>query len=875
MADNKQLILSRADAAVLARDFSLAARLYKTLLNEDGSDLNLLMKLGDVYQKSGQNENALAVYKRIPDSAEAANEMGAIYRRMGKYEESVNILEQALVFGGQTGKIYYNLGFTYRQMKEYDNAIRCFEEVLNENPNDVLVFNHIGAIHAERGNHEKAVAAYLRGLKIDQNHPILNLNIAKSYEKLHRKANAIQSYEAALRAKPGMLEAVEGYSNLLIRENKIREAYEVVNNAVRLNPENIDMRVKLGKVYEKQCNYEKAEDQYEAALEINDSHLPALFGLADVQENQHKYDDAVRTMRRAEEMNPTDVPTLKKAAHVLMSANYLPAALDHINRLIEKDDRDVETLNLMGQYYICADDETKRDETFEKIEAIDPQYVDHWRDGAKRYQAKSKYETAEFYLNKVLIKNPQDIASLIVLGEVYEQKGEWEKAMEVFAKANSLGGSNVLVKNAMDRISLKGVEIPQAKVVESPADVSEEGSEVGESVEVAEEENPVEEKLDEESAEEVPVDENSEEETPAENDGFDFEQFGMDNLIEEESDDDLNNMVFDDDNFLDENPVDADETVTNLDDLLQDELPIEAEDENDIVSIPDGSEEEPGEDFSPDSEDDSIEPVFEEEMPENEPELDNLPENILEEPAEEDVMEEESVLPETTAPAEPVKPEEPVPVRTVEAKIAREDLDELRKLTEKAQDAMDKANYAAEKAWLAAQEAADIAHSSRIAANEPAEEETQTEEIHEEENKTPEQLLLERAVKMLPSITKVITDKSAVEQFKPALEMFKKLRELLEYLPDGKKQEFLQSETRLLLDFVIARLSGIPGLYETAKALRDGGLVKAAEDFTEEKEGTELTKKVLDQLCLLVSYIDDNNLRAALMQCADGLYEKL
>ena len=884
MADNN-LILSRANAAVIARDFSLAARLYKSLLNEKPNDIKLLNSLGSVYQKSGNDENALSIYKKIlaiePGNTDAAINLGGIYRRLKRYDDSVAVLEQALMSGGDTAKINYNLGFTFKQKGQFSDAINCFEEVLNINPSDVLVFNHIGAIHAERGDHNKAVAASQRGLKIDQNHPVLNLNIAQSYMKLGKLKSAEQAFESALRSKPGMLEAVEGYSSLLIRENRIKEAYEVVSSAVNLNPDNIDMRVKLGNVYQRQSAFDKAEDQNEAALEQNDSYMPALIGLAETQEQQEKYEDAVRTMRRAEEMNPDNDDVVRKSAHVLISADYLPAAYDKISKLTAKNDEDIESLNLMGQYYICTGEEEKREGVFRKISVIDPQYYLHFREGAIRYRKMGDEGKADDFLQKVLAKNPRDVIALNILGSIYENQKRYDEAARVYAKANAIESSNVITKLALERLK-NHVEIPETEPENVPvAPLTQEETE--DEFDAGGLEINMSDPLPEEQAEAPAEQEAEENEIPeaAESDELDFSKFGMNDLIE---DDENIDSMFDDDSQMnfEDIPIDSSEEVQNLDDLVDDDTPVDAGDDDDLIKIPDGSEDdmpfEDEADFPADTpEEETVSPdAFDSE------ENGFVPEET-EAPAEEaPVIPEESVPePQYTPPPRPVQPYVP------QASINPDDLNELRRLTEKAQDALEKANDAAERAQEAAEHAEDIAQS--VAAEpEPEENEDfiedaklgldslEEERPEEEEIKDPQQLLLERAVKMLPSIVRVISDKATLEQFKSTLEMFKKLRELLEYLPEGKKQEFLQSETRLLLDYVISKLSGRPGLYETAKALRDGGLVKCPdEDYVEPREGIELTRKVLDELCLMISYIDDNNLRAVLMQTADSLYEKL
>ena len=105
-------------------------------------------------------------------------------------------------------------------MGKYDDALNCFNRVVEENPEDVLAFNHIGSIYALKNQNKDAVSSYLRGLKIDPNHPILHLNLAKSYDALGEFEKAQSEYEAALKTKPGWLEAIENYADLLLKKTR-------------------------------------------------------------------------------------------------------------------------------------------------------------------------------------------------------------------------------------------------------------------------------------------------------------------------------------------------------------------------------------------------------------------------------------------------------------------------------------------------------------------------------------------------------------------------------------------------------------------------------------------------------------------------------
>ena len=54
--NEKNLILTRAQGAVIARDFTTAAVLYKQLLRDEPSNVDYLKELGSIYVKNNEDE---------------------------------------------------------------------------------------------------------------------------------------------------------------------------------------------------------------------------------------------------------------------------------------------------------------------------------------------------------------------------------------------------------------------------------------------------------------------------------------------------------------------------------------------------------------------------------------------------------------------------------------------------------------------------------------------------------------------------------------------------------------------------------------------------------------------------------------------------
>ena len=103
------LLKSRADAAVLSRDFALAVRLYNSLLQQSPDDVSIMEKLGSVYVKSGDDKKALPYYIKInqikPNDFNTLNSLGGIYRRLKQYDESIKVLKEALNLGKDIAQV--------------------------------------------------------------------------------------------------------------------------------------------------------------------------------------------------------------------------------------------------------------------------------------------------------------------------------------------------------------------------------------------------------------------------------------------------------------------------------------------------------------------------------------------------------------------------------------------------------------------------------------------------------------------------------------------------------------------------------------------------------------------------------------------------
>ena len=889
----KGLLLSRAQAAVISRDFALAVKLYKTLLKDEPDNLVYLKELGNIHVKNGEDEKAIPYFEQIitfhSQDVDAMISLGAIYRRLQRYEDSIIILNRALDEGENGAMLNYTLGFTYKEMKQYDDAIDCFEIAISENPTDVLAYNHLGSIYLERKEYQKSINSFKRGLQIDQNHPIINYNLARCYEEANLYSDAIRCFEIALKTKPGWIDAIRDFSELLVKCQRSKEASDLVTHAIDLHPNDSKLLSLLGKIYLDQYDYLSAEDAFKKAYSNNNNDIQILSGLAEALEKGEKIQESLEAVISALETEPENKDVRKQYVHVLLSAREYDKAHESLKELYkETGDEDVQVLDLCEQYYICVDEDERSQQIHERINKVDKKYNKHMLNAAERFIQKGKDHQAEEMAKNFIEKEAQNPDGYNTLAKVYISQNKLPEAIETYNKSQSLKKPNVLaskqVQNLQKRLNVASQnQIPQDEVVAPQEEIKEE------------ELNP--------------------ELLSDENEVFDFEKMGdnipfKEELIEEEDDffaPDLKDVADEEIDVFEnkeEDPLSTEQELLSAADEKPESLegyvpPIAESDENDdfdfdVMGDNPACEEEITENSNEDEDDLAALLDQNEFVPQNEPV--SVPNQTMSSQnqasiddklqlAEQKLQEAENLQLSALDTANKVM-ESVIDAQKVAQKIAEEQQNLIEEQKNQLNEQIELSKN---------QEEQEEESLNDILENDDIFEEEVKEEIIDDKNETEiseegvvtEQIpnedspenLVQTVQYLLPKIERILEDDELALQYTSELELFKKLLDLCEFLPEDIKKEFLTSKVRLQIEYVIAKMSGKPGLLKTAHSLLKSGVISDSYVATTSEEEMNVTNEVLfnliDYTKKLSEDLEDKSLAEGLQTYADSVLEQI
>ncbi len=127
--------LNNATAAL--KQYQVAMNTPKNNVSEEQTYFNFAV----TQMKNNNLEMAIDYFKKVlklnPNNYRAMNNIGAIYVREGKYDESITILEQALKINPNYFEAMLNAGIAYQKKGRFDVSLTYFNRVLAGNPKEV------------------------------------------------------------------------------------------------------------------------------------------------------------------------------------------------------------------------------------------------------------------------------------------------------------------------------------------------------------------------------------------------------------------------------------------------------------------------------------------------------------------------------------------------------------------------------------------------------------------------------------------------------------------------------------------------------------------------------------------------------------------
>jgi Flp pilus assembly protein TadD len=176
------------------------------------------------------------------------------------------------------------LGSSYLEVGRLDEAIRELEEAVRLDPNQAQAHNFLGGAYFNARRLDDAIRHLRRATALAPRDAPLHFNLGRVLDVAGRSAEAKQAFQRALAIQPDLAEAHQNLGVVFFAENKMPEALTHLKRAVELAPNSVTAHSDYGGALAQVGRYAEALQEVRRALELDPTYGPARENLVRLQQ---------------------------------------------------------------------------------------------------------------------------------------------------------------------------------------------------------------------------------------------------------------------------------------------------------------------------------------------------------------------------------------------------------------------------------------------------------------------------------------------------------------------------------------------------------------------------------------------------------------
>ena len=275
---------------------------------------DVYFNMGNALERLGRPLEAEQAYRYalslVPTHLASRTNLGSLLIKVGRHEDAIQELSSV-----ESGEAKLNLGVALERSGRIEEAREAYEGAILANSEDPRPFVNLGMM-------DRALQCFEKAAALAPEDPELRFNVAQALDDMDDLEGAIAGYRETLAMGPHA-----GASNNLAlalerRGAPLREVLELLESAVKTDPQDSDAWINLGSMREQSNDLEGAYDAYHTAASMNNlststAHRCAAQIAAQRGKLQLAIDHAKPALRYA--VNPEDLTASRELLRDLLT----------------------------------------------------------------------------------------------------------------------------------------------------------------------------------------------------------------------------------------------------------------------------------------------------------------------------------------------------------------------------------------------------------------------------------------------------------------------------------------------------------------------------------------------------------------------------
>jgi tetratricopeptide (TPR) repeat protein len=256
-------------------------------------------------------------------------------------------------------------------------------------------------------------------------------------------------FEHMLSLTPNSPIVLYNFANVLSEQNKLNDAIDFYQRALKIRPDYADARNNLGTAFELEGRIDDAINCYRQALQLKPDSSVICYNLGHIHQSTGKLDEAVNYYRQAIQLKPDYLDAQNNLGICLQSQRKYNRAIEQFHRVLKINPRFADAYNNIG---VTLGMQNKFDEAvkyFRQALEIRPDFVEAHCNLGNAFELQGKLDEAVSQFQQALQIKPDFIEAHNNLGNVLAKQRKFDRAFSHFRQAFQLKPDWIVPLNRM------------------------------------------------------------------------------------------------------------------------------------------------------------------------------------------------------------------------------------------------------------------------------------------------------------------------------------------------------------------------------------------------------------------------------------------
>ena len=398
-------------------------------------------------------QEAVEIYQQAihidPNYIYAYSGLGNVYRKLKQHYEAITTFQKAINIDPNYVYAYYELGNVYRELKEHDEAITAFQQAINIDPNYVYAYSGLGNVYRELKKYDEAITTFQKAINIDPNYVYAYCELGNVYRNLKQYNEAIIAFQKAINIDPGYVYAYCELGSMYRNLKQYNEAIVAFQKAISVNPIYAASHNRLGDVYRDLKQYENAEASYQKAIDLDSEIAYYYTDLGDLYYSMKRYKEAITAFQQAINIDPSYIRAHNKSGLAHLGLKQYKEGISAVQKAIDLALKDTSSYNELNDKYSDLNRHRETIVTIQTIFNLISKNTSIQNELDSPYLDLDQYKEVVVALQKLIELNPGEAIYYYNLGDSYCRLQQYDEAIITFQKVLKLDPKHVDAYNGL------------------------------------------------------------------------------------------------------------------------------------------------------------------------------------------------------------------------------------------------------------------------------------------------------------------------------------------------------------------------------------------------------------------------------------------